>query len=237
MKKLFSIGLFSLIFLLNSCSNTPAAQTVQTSLSAVSFAEKMKAKDALIIDVRTPEEFAKGHLSKAINIDWNGDDFDAQIAKIDRSARVFIYCLSGARSASAAGSMRNQGFKTIFELDGGILQWRANNLPETTDSGSVSAGMSRKQFDALLQSNKMVLIDFYADWCGPCKIMEPYLQEIAKEMSEKMILIRINADDNPALCKELGIDALPTLKVYQNSQLRWSNVGLIDKAGIVAQLQ
>jgi thioredoxin len=97
--------------------------------------------------------------------------------------------------------------------------------------------MSKQQFDALLSSDKLVLIDFYADWCAPCKKMKPYLDEISRDMADKVVVIRINADDNQALCKELKIDALPVLQLYKNKTLSWTNAGFIEKAEVVKQLQ
>jgi thioredoxin len=117
------------------------------------------------------------------------------------------------------------------------MKWRGANLPETTDNAVVSNGMSKQQFDALLISDKLVLIDFYADWCAPCNKMKPYLEEISNDMADKVVVIRINADDNKALCKELKIDALPVLQLYKNKTLSWTNTGFIEKAEVVKQLQ
>jgi thioredoxin 1 len=66
--------------------------------------------------------------------------------------------------------------------------------------------------------------------------MKPYLEEISKEMADKVVVIRINADDNQALCKELKIDALPVLQVFKNQKLTWSNIGFIDKKGVEKEL-
>lgn len=232
--------IFSLLFLasfVNSCTNGQTRNN-KTNLSAIEFAEKInELPTATILDVRTKEEFSKGHLSYANNFDWNGNKFDEQIAPLDKSKPVFVYCLSGGRSASAANKMRSDGFKQVYELDGGIMKWRGANLPETTNNTTTSTGMSKQQFDALLISDKLVLIDFYADWCAPCKKMKPYLDEISKDMEKKVVVIRINADDNQALCKELNINALPVLQLYENKILTWTNTGYIDKEGIVKQLQ
>ena len=235
MKKLFSIALVAI--LLNSCSSGQTNSTTKTNLSAIEFADKIKElPNATIIDVRTPDEFSKGHLANANNYDWNGNEFDKQIAPLDQSKPVFVYCLSGGRSSSAASKMRSEGFKTVYELDGGIMKWRGANLPETTDNTVVSSGMTRQQFDALLNSDKLVLMDFYADWCAPCKKMKPYLDEISKDMANNVVVIRINADDNQALCKELKIDALPVLQLYKNKIMTWTNIGFIDKSEVVKQL-
>lgn len=237
MKKLLIIGFAALAVLQNSCTNGQT-QNNKTNLQAAEFAEKIKELPAApIIDVRTPGEFSKGHLKNANNIDWNGNDFEKKISTFDKSKPVFVYCLSGGRSAAAASLMREQGFKEVYELDGGIMKWRGANLPETTESTSVSSGMSKQQFDELLNTDKLVLIDFYADWCAPCKKMKPYLEEISKEMADKVIVVRINTDDNQALCKELKIDALPVLQLYKNKQLTWNNQGFIEKADVVKQLK
>jgi thioredoxin len=236
MRKLFTIALLAILF--NSCGSGQTNSTTKTNLSAIEFAEKLKEMpSAAILDVRTPDEFSKGHLANALNYDWNGNEFDKQIATLDKSQPVLVYCLSGGRSSSAATKMRSEGFKTVYELDGGIMKWRGTNLPETTDNTVTSNGMTKQQFDALLNSDKLVLIDFYADWCAPCKKMKPYLDEISKDMANKVVIIRINADNNQALCKELKIDGLPVLQLYKNKTLTWTNTGFIDKAEVVKQLQ
>lgn len=127
MKKLFSIAFAAI--LLSSCSN---AQSNQNNLTPTAFAAKIKAAPkAVILDVRSPDEFASGHLSNALNYDWNGAQFEKQIASLDKSKPVFVYCLSGRRSASAANKMRAEGFKMVYEMDGGMSGWRASQLPET----------------------------------------------------------------------------------------------------------
>lgn len=213
-------------------------QSQNTSLSAKEFAAKLKElPSAPIIDVRTVGEFSGGHIQNALNIDWNGDNFQTEVSKLDKSKPVFVYCLSGGRSSAAAAQMRADGFKQVYELTGGMMKWRAAGLPETTNSEAPkSAGMTKAQFDSLIVSNKTVLIDFYADWCAPCKKMKPYLDEISKEMAANVVVIRINADDNAALCKELGVDALPVLQVYKKGKMTWSYKGYIGKEEVVKQL-
>lgn len=238
MKNYIIIALTAFIIILNSCS-TGQSQNAKTNLTVVAFAEKIKElPNAPIIDVRTPDEFSGGHLQNAQNIDVSGSDFEQQIETLDKSKPVFIYCLSGGRSASAANTMRGAGFKEVYELNGGIMKWRGANLPETISLATPkNAGMSKADYEKLFNTDKVVLVDFYADWCGPCKQMKPDIDAITSEMADKVTVVRINADDNAELCKELQIDALPTIKVYKNKALTWSNVGYIDKAGMVAQIQ
>ncbi|MGN6569035.1 MAG: thioredoxin domain-containing protein [Flavipsychrobacter sp.] len=235
MKRILLLLLMAFAISCNSCSN---AQEKKTSLTATEFADKMKAiPDANIVDVRTPEEYEKGHIKNALNYDWNGSSFEQQIATLDKSKPVFVYCLSGGRSAMAAEIMRDRGFKQVYEMKGGFMKWRAAGLPETMDGNTASTGMTQQQFEKLLNTGKLVLIDFYADWCAPCKKMKPWLDEISANQSDKVTVVRINADDNAQLCRALKIDALPYLQVYRNKKLTWSHSGDIDKETLVAQLK
>ncbi len=237
MKKYYSLILIFTALFFNSCSNGQPKSN-NTNLDASAFAAKIKElPSSAIVDVRTAKEFSTGHIQNAKNIDWNGDDFDTKIAALDKSTPVFVYCLSGGRSSSAAEKMRADGFKTVYELDGGMMKWRAANLPETNTNIAKTAGMSKQQFESLINSDKIVLVDFYAEWCPPCKKMKPYLDEISKDMADKVVVIRIDADNNQTICKELKIDALPVLKIYTAHKLTWTNTGYIDKEGVVKQLQ
>jgi len=236
MRQLFSIAFVAILFF--SCTVGQTNKTTKTEFSATEFANKIKElPTATIVDVRTPGEFSLGHIANAINCDWRGDDFEKQIAPLDKSKPVFVYCLSGGRSSKAANQMRIEGFTTVFELSGGMLSWRDANLPETTENTVTSNGMTKEQFDALCNNDKLVLIDFYAEWCDPCKKMKPYLDEIAKDMATKVSVIRINVDENKEICKELKIDALPVLQLYKNKTLAWSNKGFIEKEEVIKHIQ
>lgn len=88
-----------------------------------------KNPEATILDVRTPSEFLEGHIKNARNVDWNGTDFDKQIKKLNKKETVFVYCYSGGRSSSAVSHLKSMGFKSIYELDGGISNWESEGLP------------------------------------------------------------------------------------------------------------
>jgi thioredoxin len=237
MTKYLSIILATVAIVFNSCTNgqsTPSGP----SIPAIAFSKKIsELPDAPVIDVRTPGEFSQSHLKNAVNYDISTNEFASQIASLDKSKPVLIYCLSGSRSTYAVSYMKSQGFKQVYELNGGMMRWRAANLPETTDKTVASTGMSKQQFDNLLVTDKLVLIDYYADWCAPCKKMKPYLDEITRDMADKVVVVRINADESRALCKELKIEAIPVLQIYKNKTLIWSNTGFIEKEAVVKQLK
>jgi thioredoxin len=93
------------------------------------------------------------------------------------------------------------------------------------------------QYLNLVKSEKYVLVDFYADWCGPCRQMKPHLDAFASENSDKVEVIRIHADDNKSLLQALLVDELPTLYLYKNEQITWRHIGFIDKVGLLSQIK
>jgi thioredoxin len=228
MKNTFSLIAMIAVFILSSCQgNSKGEKETNFNLDAYTFAEKAnELPNAPLIDVRTPDEFADGHLRNAKNIDWNGSTFESQIGSLDKTQPVLVYCLSGGRSGSAAAKMRSMGFAQVYEMAGGIMKWRAAGLPEEdTNNG----GMSPEEYQALLNTDKKVLIDFYAEWCGPCKKMAPYLEEMKSTLSDSVVIVRIDADKNQALAKSLNIDALPSLLLYRNKTVVWQQKGYISK--------
>lgn len=229
----------SILFLMAILFALPLFSQSGIQLNPADYAAKIKQlPNAPVVDVRTPNEFAQGHLVNAINVNLNSADFQQQIGKLDKSKPVFVYCLSGGRSSSAMSTMLSIGFKEVYNLAGGMMKWRMANLPETTAATvSVSKGMTMAQYQALLQSNKLVLIDFYAVWCAPCQKMKPYLEEISNEMKTKVEVVRIDADANKLLVNSLKVDALPTLLLYKNGKQIWSYTGYLSKEEVVKQLK
>lgn len=229
---------FILLIAFSSCTNGQQ-KSGNTNLSPIDFSSKLKeTPDAQLIDVRTPGEVAGGFIDHAVNIDYNSSDFNSKIEKLDKSKPVFVYCLSGGRSGSAASDMRSMGFKEVYELNGGIMKWNAANLPlVTTNSKPKEAGMTSQQFQELLNTDKIVLIDYYAEWCAPCKKMKPYLDEISSEMKDNVVVIRIDVDKNPLIANEQKVDGIPLLQVYKNKTKTWSNVGFVEKEVVVKELK
>ena len=86
--------------------------------------------------------------------------------------------------------------------------------------------------EEVLKSNKPVLIDFYADWCGPCRMMAPIIDQIAEEMSDKIKVGKVNVDENQELAMEYGVMSIPTIVIIENSKVKNTLVGVRDKNDI-----
>ncbi len=87
----------------------------------------------------------------------------------------------------------------------------------------------KSSFKKIISGNKPVLIDFYADWCGPCKSMNPIIKSIAKEFSESVKVVKINIDKNQQLSHQLGIRSIPSFVLYKDGKKVWSKIGMVSK--------
>ena len=227
------IILITIFTFLISCSHN--AQKAE--LSPKEFQTKINDyPKKVILDVRTKQEFEAGFIENAINIDWTEDNFSEKIQTFDKEVPIFVYCLSGGRSSAAANKLRSLKFKNIFELNGGLMKWKNANLP-LVNSKSILKGLSLSAFNQLHKENKYVLIDFYAQWCKPCKEMEPFLDEISIEMKDSLKLFRINVEEHTLITKELNITDIPVLMLYKNEQLIWKNIGFIEKSKVKEKIR
>lgn len=100
-----------------------SAASAYQNLTPAQFAEGLRQPGAVLLDVRRPDEFAAGHLPGAINLEVTGPDFAQRIAQLDPDRPTYVYCRSGARSASAAGQLATAGFARVTNLLGGVLGW------------------------------------------------------------------------------------------------------------------
>jgi len=128
MKKLFAV-LVASIFTLTACGATGAV----TTMNVPDFAKKINDKSIVLLDVRTPAEFAAGHIAGATNVDFESGTFESDIQQLDKSKSYAVYCRSGNRSGQATALMAKDGFKTIFNLDGGLINWQSAGNPVVTN--------------------------------------------------------------------------------------------------------
>ena len=226
---LLLIGLTSCLS--NAAQNASIAKTIPVAEYKKMVDEN---KDIQLIDVRTPEEFGEDHLSNAVNINFNGNDFNQKINALDKSKKTMIYCLSGGRSGSALDYMSKNGFKEVYNMQGGILQWRAQNYPLSTASSSSDwKGMTKDEYAKLISGDIPVVIDFNAKWCGPCKQLKPILDQIQAEYAGKIKIIPVDIDENKSLAKSMYVNNIPLLIYHEKGKVILNQEGMLDKEGLV----
>ncbi|MEY4954314.1 MAG: Hydroxyacylglutathione hydrolase [Bacteroidota bacterium] len=198
-------------------------------LSATEFQSEIKSAEAgQILDVRTVDEYNQGHIEGAVLADISSNLFQEVSNKLDKSKPVYVYCLSGGRSAEAANQLRQLGFKSVINLAGGMLAWQSANLPLTTNTAglAVSEGMSLADFDQQIKGKKLVIVDYNATWCGPCKQLSPVLEAWIKAQNGQVELIKIDVDANPGLAKAKQIESIPYLEFYKDGKLADKQIGM-----------
>ena len=95
-----------------------------------------------------------------------------------------------------------------------------------------------ENFDAeVIKANKIVLVDYWAEWCGPCKVISPILEEISNEMSGQLIVAKLNIDSEINTPVKYGIRGIPTLQIWKDSELKSTKVGATTKSNIVSWIK
>jgi thioredoxin 1 len=232
---------FPIIFFLFFSSNIFAQNKDQFLLSVNDFDIKLKEKIGIaqLVDVRTTEEYLRGHLKKAANLNFTDDNFEDLVkVKLDKASPVFVYCFSGRRSADAATFLRDLGFKEVYDMAGGFAKWTSSSKPYASDNISTQpiAAFTMDNLDKVVRSNDLVLIDFYAEWCGPCKKMTPILNKIADE-NKGFKLLKIDAEKSDNIASAFKVEEIPTYVIIKKGRQVWRGVGEIDEAEMKEILQ
>jgi thioredoxin len=201
------------------------------NLPVESFEKKLQeTSNAFLLDVRTSGEFGGGHLPKATNIDFRSPDFASKIKDLPKDKPVFVYCLSGGRSAQAAEMLRKEGFQ-VTELQGGYLKWTTKLKPlEGVPSVSHDQAWDLSAFGKLIQGENAVVVDFYAKWCAPCLKMMPTVDKLSNDYKGKVTVLKVEADGNQAVLQKYEIDEIPSFLVFQKGKLLQKTSGFREEA-------
>ncbi len=112
----------------NSSDSTNTSEVKFSKVSPIEFKTKIEQGNSVILDLRTPQEFSTGYISRPLNIDFYSPTFQQELEKLDREASYLIYCNSGNRSGQTLSIMKQLGFKDVTDLQGGITSWKISNL-------------------------------------------------------------------------------------------------------------
>lgn len=181
-------------------------------ISPKEFQKAVSGGNVQLLDVRTYEEYLSGYIEHTMQANWNNqDEFIARIEALDKSKPVYIYCLSGGRSAQAQSWMLQNGFTQVTNLKGGIAAWNKENLDLIVE-------MVTQEYDLNAQLTKYtadqkVLVEISTSYCPPCRKMQPIIDEL---IAEKVTILPV---DGTALdCPKYSVYSFPTFIVFQNGK-------------------
>jgi len=207
----------------------------QDGLPAVAFEKKINTEHPQLLDVRTAGEYQSGHLKNSLQADWlNKEQFTDRIQYLDKTKPVLVYCASGMRSAAAAKWLLDNGFTDVENLKGGLISWKLEGKPvEAVDNKTQLAMGTYKE---LAKSGDVVLVDFGAEWCPPCKKMEPILEQLQNELFGQFKLVKVDGSVDIDVMKAQKVDALPVFIIYKKGKETWRKQGVVALAELKAKL-
>jgi len=91
----------------------------------------------------------------------------------------------------------------------------------------------KSNFESILKSDVPVLVDFFADWCGPCKVLAPILKDVKQELAESIKIVKIDVDKNQALAAKYQVRGVPTMLLFKNGKQVWRQSGVLQKTDII----
>lgn len=226
------ISLVTLLsFLLLACNSQNASVH---NLNANEFGKAVLGQPVQLIDVRTPGEYADKHIPNSKNLNVNDATFEKSLDQLDKNKPIYIYCLSGGRSANASNMALKKGFKEVYNLEGGITAWIGSKQAiEYAEGNTPAEGLNMDDYLKRVKSN-LVLVDFNAIWCGPCKVLKPIVKQVVANNSSKVELFDIDVDKNPSIANAMNIRQIPLLILYKEGKEVWRQLGVTDEETLTA---
>lgn len=207
-----------------------ACTTGSGTLDSQGFNKGIQNGEVQILDVRTPEEFREGHILNAINIDVQAEGFEQASSVLYKDLPVYVYCRSGKRSNEAAERLKKIGFSKVYELEGGILQWEASGLPLEKPKPHKIYPNDTIAFEKAVLGNKLVLADFNAVWCKPCRILQPTIERIHDNRPDDVIVYSIDVDERTDLARQYEAERIPLVLLFKNGKIVHRSEGVVDEA-------
>ena len=213
------------LFVAACAQNNSSAQDIPKTVSANQFKAAIEKPGVQVLDVRTAGEYQAGHIQNALQANWNdAKEFQDRTQHLDKTKTVYVYCQAGGRSAAAQSYLMEKGYNVV-NLEGGMSNWKMNQLPVEGNANAVQ--MRVVDFDKVVASNKMVLVDIGASWCPPCRKMQPIIDQIKKEQGNKIYFLAVDGGVDMDVMKHVQFESLPTYIIYQNGKEIWRKSGIV----------
>ncbi len=226
MKKTSAIAL---AFLMMACGNGPSSK-----IDAKELSKKAEEANVQILDIRTAEEFKANHIEKSVNIDINSPKFDSLTSVLYSSLPVYIVANDDKAADKGVTRMNILGFREAKALTGGVSAWEKAGFELVSEKPKVVYESDTIPFLKARMGSKLVMVDFNATWCGPCKILQPTVEKIHDERAADVIVYSIDTDENPALAREYNANQIPLLVFIKNGKEVYRSLGVQPEESLLA---
>ncbi len=223
------ISAFSLSLLIMACGNGPSSK-----IDAKDLSTKAQEANVQILDIRTADEFKANHIEKSINIDIQSPKFDSLISIFYSSLPVYIVANDDQAADKGVTRMNILGFRDAKALKGGVQAWKEAGFELVAEKPKVVYESDTIPFLKARMGSKLVMVDFNATWCKPCKMLEPTVEKIHDERAADVIVYSIDTDENPELAQEYNANQIPLLVFIKNGKEVYRTLGVQPEENLLA---
>jgi len=237
MKRIFSILIIIVFFNTADSQNTKLKAGV-FQVNSIEFKKLIEKENGTFLDVRTKSEFSAEHIENSGQLNYYALDFKKKLLLLPKDQAIYLYCNTGYRSQKAAEYLVKKGYKNVYNLEHGIMEWNLQELPVIEGDKSLLGKenmMSVYEYSRLISSDTVVFIDFYAPWCAPCRKMMPMIDSLKTEYHGKVKIVKVNADVSKKLVKELKLFGVPYLVLYKNNEKLYERSGMSNREELIKE--
>jgi rhodanese-related sulfurtransferase len=228
------------LFVLSICIHPATAQKSETELiqvNSLEFQALIEKGNGTLLDVRTKSEFNAEHIENSGQLNYYSSGFKRKLEMLPDDQPILLYCNTGYRSRKAASYLIKKGYTQVYNLEHGIMEWNLQELPviegDKSQLGTENM-VSPDEYTQMISAESLVFIDFYAQWCGPCRKMMPMIDSLKTQYFGRIKVEKVNADISKKLIKELALIGVPHLVLYRNDQLLFEKNGLVSREELIA---
>jgi rhodanese-related sulfurtransferase len=228
------------LFIFSLCTLGVIAQNQETGViqvNSIEFKKLIEMGNGTLLDVRTKSEFNAEHIENSGQLNYYSSGFKRKLEMLPDNQPILLYCNTGYRSRKAAAYLVKIGYQQVYNLEHGIMEWNLQELPvvEGDKSQLGYENMVRiDEYEQLINSESLVFIDFYAQWCAPCRKMMPMIDSLKTQYFGRIKIEKVNADISKKLIKELALIGVPYLVLYRNNQLLFEKNGWVSREELIA---